>query len=69
MDRTFVRYQMLDRMPSPRHLQPRPRLHRKRHKPEYVDGYQICGKDYWKVMGIAVLCTTIMFLIWWYGGM
>lgn len=66
MNRTFVRYQMLDTMPSPRHLQPR--LHRKRHKPEYVDGYQMQGKDKLKLIGLELVFIVTLFLIWWYGG-
>lgn len=68
MNRTSVRYHMLDTMASPRYIHPRPRMHRKRHKPEYVDGYQIQGKDTLKLIGLEILFMVTLFLIWWYGG-
>lgn len=70
MNRTVVRYQMLDTMPSPRYLQPRPRLHRRQRKQrEWVEGTQLRGKEYWKALGLSVLWMLAMFLVWWYGGM
>lgn len=67
MERAASKYGYMDRIRTPRSAQPHPIIHRKRHKPEWVDGTQLRGTEYWKAIGLTVLVTIIMFLVWWYG--
>lgn len=53
----------------PHRPHPQPIIHRQRRRQkEWVDGTQLQGTEYWKAMGLAVLTTTLLFLVWWYGG-
>lgn len=52
----------------PHRAHPQPIIHRKRHRTEWVDGTQLRGTEYWKAIGLTVLATALLFLVWWYGG-
>lgn len=69
MDRAASRSGMLDGLRSPRPAQPYPIIHRRRHKPEWVEDTQLRGKEFWKAIGMTVLATALLFFVWWYGGM
>lgn len=68
MERAASKYGYMDRIRTPHRANPQPIIHRRRHQPEWVDGTRLCGKEYWKAIGLAVLTTALLFLVWWYGG-
>ena len=47
---------------------PRPIIHRRRHRPEYVDGYTLRGWELGKAMGLAAAGTALLCAIWWFAG-
>lgn len=52
----------------PHRAQPQPIIHRKRRQPEWYEDERLRGKEFWKAIGLTVLATALLFLVWWYGG-
>lgn len=68
MQRQGSRPGALDSLRSPRPAQSRTIIHRKRHRPEWVEDTQLRGKEFWKAMGLTMIWTAILFFAWWFGG-
>ena len=64
-----TRPRVLDSIPGPQRLTPRPMIHRTRRKPEWYEDKRLRGKDFWKAIGMTLAATALMFFAWYYGGM